>query len=104
MGWVVFPFALIARALVTLQTVSNARLKKALEQALIRNYVVGLSSIALYSVVARVPIPAPEQAATGQCGRGSPVPFMALPRYFGRIRSARRNSDSSVCHGSAHAP
>jgi hypothetical protein len=68
MGWVAFLCALIARALVTLLMASNARLKKALEQAFIANHVIGPSSIALYSDVARVPMPTPEQPLPDNVG------------------------------------
>jgi bacterial/archaeal transporter family-2 protein len=67
MGWLAFPFALVAGALITFQTGSNARLKEALGHPLpsvIVNYIVGIFCVGIYSAASRIPIPGIAQAGT----------------------------------------
>src|SRR4051812_2562120 len=61
MGWLAFPFALLAGALIAVQAGSNAQLKQNFGEpmpALVMNYVIGLSVVLGYTVVARLPWPA----------------------------------------------
>lgn len=63
--WIGFVFALVAGALISCQTGSNTQLKKGLGEplpALIVNYIVGLTAVAIYALVRRIPVPALEQA------------------------------------------
>jgi bacterial/archaeal transporter family-2 protein len=60
MKWLSFPFALLAGALITVQTGANSRLKDALGQpmpAVIVNYIVGLIGVLVYTLAKRVEIP-----------------------------------------------
>jgi transporter family-2 protein len=65
MKWISFVFAVVAGALITCQTGSNSQLKKSLGQplpALLVNYVIGITGVALYTIARRVSIPSLEQA------------------------------------------
>jgi len=66
MSWLSFAFAFVAGAFITIQAGSNSQLKKSLGvpmPALIVNYLLGISCIALYMLLKREPVPAMERAA-----------------------------------------
>src|SRR5438477_10931585 len=66
MSWLSFAFAFVAGAFITIQAGSNSQLKKSLGVpmlALIVNYLLGISCIALYMLLKREPVPAMERAA-----------------------------------------
>lgn len=65
MAWLAFLFAFFAGALITFQTGSNTQLKKNLAQplpALIVNYLMGVTSVIVYTLIKRVPLPSMAQA------------------------------------------
>lgn len=65
MAWLAFLFALVAGALITVQTGSNSQLKKGLGQplpALLVNYVLGISAVLIVTVIKRGPLPAVERS------------------------------------------
>jgi transporter family-2 protein len=67
MGWLSFVFALATGAFIAVQAGSNSQLKKSLGvpmPAVIINYLVGLTSIALYTLAKSAPLPAFSTAMT----------------------------------------
>lgn len=65
MKWLSFPVALLAGAVITLQTGANSRLKEALGHpmpAVIVNYIVGFFAIGVYTLATRVTVPPLDRA------------------------------------------
>lgn len=61
MGWLSFLFAFVAGAFITVQAGSNSQLKKSLGvpmPALLANYLLGVSCVAMYMLLKREPVPA----------------------------------------------